>query len=913
MTNNSLLAQRYAFLLLGYFGTGYILSNISFNSQIVPVWLPAGIALSAVYLWGYKLLPAVFVASIIFNFSVLPNFEVSQILSELGFQNILIASGATLQTFVGAYILNRWIGNPIKQAESKKTISFIFFVGLFVNLISSNIGTLSLTLLNDLFSWDAYLLNMMYWWLGDSSGVLIMTPFLLSLYTVNDEQQDSSQPKYMVVNSVSILFVAIVMMTWLFVEDSNQNADSHIDSNIKTIENAIYRKITTNVAKLQQLSHSIQLQDDLKKSDFLMLSDDFLAIDNSIKALSWNPLISQDKLDAAQQLLAREYSDGEHIKGDPLSEDDPIVYVQYINPIEGNKQAVGFNVYSNPLRKLTIDSILNTYQPAATQILQLVQNDFFDPSFLVFYPVLKPGHDIDDPTKNHITGFATGVFSVSKIIEMALTKEQRHLFEYELFEFGEEHPFLTSKNFQDVNTLKTSAILNLNMLNQIWKMKIFVNEANLILFKNRSYLVLFILQFTLVVIFISLILMMNNRQVVLDRLVLQKTKSLSLAVKEAKHANEAKSRFLANMSHEIRTPMNSVVGFSRLANKSDDIDEIKSFVNKIEISSDIMMNVVDDILDIAKIESEKLKLSEEDFDLKIILQKVSVIFKAQAEQKSINWLINDNLPDGVLYKADKTRLQQIIMNLCSNAIKFTDSGSITLSADAKMQRNGVAEVKIGITDTGIGMTPSQLRHIFTPFTQADDTTSRKYGGTGLGLAISKQLSELMGGQLTAKSQISKGTYFELSCPLKISTKHGHEKLKTQQSVPTVDISHLKILVAEDNKINQLLVTKVLEEFAITPTVVENGALAVEAAKREPFDAILMDCQMPVLDGYEATKQILMTPDLNNMRIIALTADVDVLSKSKAQDFGFSAHLSKPIDVEKLYECLAEVVRHSKHK
>ncbi|MDC2890592.1 MASE1 domain-containing protein [Psychrosphaera algicola] len=126
MTNNSLLAQRYAFLLLGYFGTGYILSNISFNSQIVPVWLPAGIALSAVYLWGYKLLPAVFVASIIFNFSVLPNFEVSQILSELGFQNILIASGATLQTFVGAYILSRWIGNPIKQAESKKTISFIF-------------------------------------------------------------------------------------------------------------------------------------------------------------------------------------------------------------------------------------------------------------------------------------------------------------------------------------------------------------------------------------------------------------------------------------------------------------------------------------------------------------------------------------------------------------------------------------------------------------------------------------------------------------------------------------------------------------------------------------------------------------------------------------------------------------------
>lgn len=878
----------------------------------MPVWLPAGIALSAVYLWGYKLLPGVFFASFIFNFSVLPNFELSQLVTVLGLQNTLIALGSTLQAFVGAFILKRWIGDPTRQVDSIKTVYFVIFVGVLINLISSNIGVLSLTIFNDFFKWDAYLLNMTYWWLGDSAGVLIMTPFLLSLYTTKDEQRVSSTRNYMVIISVSILFCVTVLMTWLFVEKSNQNADTFISSNVKSIENAIYRKINTNIAKLQQLSQSIQMKTDLKKSEFVALSNEFLAIDSSIKALSWNPLISQDQLDASLQVLAKEYRNGEYIKGDPVNKNDPIVFVQYINPIEGNQQAVGFNVYSNPQRKLTIDSILDSYQPSATQILQLVQNDFFDPSFLVFYPVLDAGHSINDIANKHIVGFATGVFSVSQIIEIALNDEQKQLFDYQLFELGEQHAFLTSKNVTDVTDQKAYDILNLNILNQTWQMKIMVNEWFLVLFKNRLFLVLFVLQFALVAIFISLILLMNNRQVVLDRLVMQKTKSLSLAVKEAKHANKAKSRFLANMSHEIRTPMNSVVGFARLANKSDDINEIKSYVNKIEISSDIMMNVVDDILDIAKIESEKLKLSEEHFDLKSVLENISVIFKAEAELKSITWQLNDNLPDGQFYKADKTRIQQIIMNLCSNAVKFTDKGSITLSAEAKTKPNGIAELKIGVKDTGIGMTTSQLKHIFTPFTQADDTTSRKYGGTGLGLAISKQLSELMGGQLKVESKISSGTYFELCCPLKISNKFELEKNSEKKMALAIDIGHLKVLVAEDNKINQLLVIKVLEEFSITPTVVENGELAVKAATEEIFDVILMDCQMPVLDGYEATKQILMTPSLQNMPIIALTADVDILSKSKAKDVGFTAHLSKPIDVEKLYDCLVDVARRSMH-
>jgi len=904
----------YVIFFLSYILSGHLLSTISFQSQVVSIWLPAGIALIGCYLWWWRFFPAVFFASFIFNFSIIPNFESSLIFSLVGVQNAIIATGSMLQAIVGASLLRYWLGNPLEQWNNSKTIYFVLIVGILTNLISSNIGVYSLSIFNPSYHLEEFQLNMIYWWLGDSLGVLFIAPFIFSLLHFKHLKIHQRKARITILSSVIILFTVTVLITQFFVTKLSIDSQKLVIKETKIIENGIHRQINGGINQLRDLAIFIQNTPSVNKESFHKHVSSIYENSPAIKAMSWNPIISQQQKLSHENGLMQIHSNNASIKGKPLLINDPIIYVKFISPEKGNEKAIGFNVYSNPSRKQTLKSAIESYQPKATPIIQLVQSDKKEPAFLLFYPVFEQYNDEKNINNKRLKGFATAVFLAEKMLINAFTKQQQKLFYYEVFEQGKQQWFLTNTEHTE------SAALTLlddsehftdtfSVAGQKWNFNLLVNKEFLVHKQIKEFLVLYIFLVVIVITIITSLLMMNNRQLALDNLVNQRTESLKIAVQDANHANKAKSQFLANMSHEIRTPMNSVVGFARLAQDSTDVKEIKSFLDKISISSDLLLHIVNDILDISKIESSKLILNKDVFDLHIVLKRIYSIFEVQASVKNLSWHLNDNLPEQMFINGDQTRIEQILMNLCGNAMKFTQHGSVTLTAELLNQFDNKSHIKIQVKDTGIGILEKNIANLFDPFTQADASTSRDFGGTGLGLTISKKLSQLMAGDIKISSVKGQGSIFTFTCHLSIANPPSTQitsKIKRVKMCQE-NMSKLKVLVAEDNRINQILIDTILKKLGIDATIVENGQLAIDHIKQEHVDVVLMDCQMPVLDGYQATKIIRSFPEFSNLAIFALTADVDTRSKERAMSIGFDKHLAKPIDVVELTESLQSVL------
>ena len=909
--------RLYLVLFISYFLSGHLLSLISFQSQVVPIWLPAGIALVGCYLWWWRFFPAVLLASFIFNCSVTPNFELAQIFSNIGLQNLFIALGATLQAGVGAALLHFWLKNPFKQTKTINSIYFIVFIGILVNLISANIGVYSLSVFNPAYGIDGYYLNMVFWWLGDSLGVLLAAPFLLCILNLDDIAVSQHKARVIIIWLVSALFLIIIMLTKLFVGNSNINAQALIKNETKVIENGLYRQINSSINQLKQLAIFVQNTPEVTHSEFHQVVQRIHQNTNVIKAMSWNPLINQSQVTQHEAELANIYQQEIKISRPPLVKTDPIIYVRLISPEEENSKAIGLNVYGIPSRKATLNAAMVNYQPQATQIIQLVQSEQKEPAFLLFYPVFEQYLVKESETIKRLKGFVTAVVLANKIIANTINEQQNKLFFYQVAEQGQSDFFTSNiNNNEQFNSVKGDDYTQtFDVAGQVWQITLFTNKHYLVQQQNKDFLILFLLLVIIVTTIITSLLLMNNRQFALEDLVTKRTKSLEKAVADANYANSAKSQFLANMSHEIRTPMNSVIGFAQLAKASDNLAEIKSYLRNIDISSDLLLHIINNILDLAKIESEKLYLVSEPFDLHIVLSRIYSLFEVDATNRKLTWTLHDNIPKDLYFKGDQTRIEQILMNLSGNAMKFTKHGGVSITADCLEQTADNAQLKITIQDSGIGISQQNIDKLFSPFTQADDSTSRDFGGTGLGLTISKELSKLMAGDITIVSEEGKGTTVTFTCCLTLSAVAPQQTDDTSAMLSPADlndnqaltISSLKVLVAEDNRINQKLIKTILSRLGINAVIVENGQLAVERVQEEAFDVILMDCQMPVLDGYEATKQILAMPQFSNLPIIALTADVDTRSKEKALATGFVKHLAKPINIKELTESLTAVL------
>jgi len=382
---------------------------------------------------------------------------------------------------------------------------------------------------------------------------------------------------------------------------------------------------------------------------------------------------------------------------------------------------------------------------------------------------------------------------------------------------------------------------------------------------------------------------------------------LDKAKKRADEANLAKSRFLANMSYEIRTPINGMLGFLQLLQAYPMSGEQKELIDGAKLSSNMLLHVVNDILDFSKIEAGKLKLEQISFNLKEMVEESMSIFRPNAMEKEIE-LITDIQKDLPLYViGDPLRIRQILYNLLSNAIKFTQKGRVELRLKGLVDEDEQVLLTFEVEDTGIGIAEDRLDLLFESFSQSDVSTTRKYGGTGLGLTIARELVTMMDGDIHVNSHYGKGTVFTFSLRLQLS-KAMIKQDRSESTEDTIEadevalsfIKQPRILVVEDNKINQKLIVKMLASKNLMCDLVCHGKEAVEAIIQKTYDIIFMDCQMPVMDGYEATKRIRQIEDgQRRTKIIAMTANTLESDQKKCMDAGMDDYISKPIDYHAL--------------
>jgi len=378
-----------------------------------------------------------------------------------------------------------------------------------------------------------------------------------------------------------------------------------------------------------------------------------------------------------------------------------------------------------------------------------------------------------------------------------------------------------------------------------------------------------------------------------------------LATRKAENAVKAKQQFLSNMSHEIRTPMNAIIGFTKVLLKTEVNAKQKEYLSAIKTSGDALIVLINDILDLAKVDAGKMSFEQIPFRMELTTFAMLHLFEAKIQEKNLKLKIeyDQDIPKVLL--GDPVRLHQIILNLVSNALKFSNKGCITMAVKLITEDEIAAKIQFSISDTGIGIEKTKLGKIFENFQQATSGTSRLYGGTGLGLAIVKQLVESQGGKVSVQSEVGVGSTFsfELIFP---KTEIG---IENELELPELDLElkHIKVLVAEDIPLNQLLMKTILDDFGFEREIAANGKITIEKLEKGDFDIVLMDLQMPEMNGFEATEYIrnILKSDIP---IIALTADVTTADLSKCRAVGMNDYIAKPVDERVLFSKILNLVR-----
>ena len=395
--------------------------------------------------------------------------------------------------------------------------------------------------------------------------------------------------------------------------------------------------------------------------------------------------------------------------------------------------------------------------------------------------------------------------------------------------------------------------------------------------------------------------MLEDLTATLENKVVKRTLELEQALAHAKEATDAKSQFLATMSHEIRTPMNGVLGMTELLANSPLTEEQKQLLRVLQSSGRTLLTLIDDILDFSKIEVGKLELESIPIDVQSFLADLRDTFTIQAQARGLELILSptNDLPPTI--NGDPTRLRQVFSNLIANAIKFTHQGYVVIGVKRNVEGD---EYEVSVKDTGIGVSEEVQNRLFTAFTQANTSITRQYGGTGLGLVISAMLVKLMGGRIWLESELGSGSTFRFT--FKASSVLGESTLAKALAAPAQDMGHLRVLLAEDHQINRLLVSKILNRVNISPDLACDGLEVLACVQRKSYDVVLMDLQMPNMDGLTATQHIRADALIQQPYIIALTANAFAEDKAKCYAVGMNDFISKPVSIEGLVNALSRV-------
>lgn len=1032
------------FTALSYFVAGWLGQLFAVPPGYATViWPASGIAIAACLLAGYRAAIGVFIGSTLINVAITYDQTQQWVFSV----SMLIALGSAIQTAVSYALVRRVIGTPLELHNVRHVLYFILLAGPLGCLISATVGT-SVLLYFSIVPIEQASLNWLSWWLGDSVGVLVTVPWLVVLFRRQFKVYYDHPGRLIAALCLVALITGIVSTYTAYFELKKQHHT--FQNNAELDSTLLSERIKNSVDILYGLSGYVRGSGQIYDYEFYEYSENLLRRDRAIKALSLNHVVSPRELDRYEALMSDMYTQPFQVKerndeGEliPVTSRDRYIPVGIIYPAQANVKALGYDVYSEASRRAAIDEAIRLNSAYPTPAIQLVQESL---AILMFLPVYEG---------QRLSSLATAMFDVEDLSQRVLGRHRNGTTQVYLIDrridtdpyviAASDNADLSDQALLQGLEQQTFPVMSRSIIPvgaHHWEL-VHVSSTYFIEQPWGTHFVLVAGGFVAGLLgWVLSLIFCHAAQI--ERQVKIRTKELSQAnaalrdygeqlrqaTESAQEANLAKSRFLANMSHEIRTPLNGLLGSMTLLQSKSLSYEEKKLVDLALQSGDSLMTLVNDILDLSKIEAGELVLEDDYFDIQSLLEDVSSLMYAKAQEKGLRLIAPQTLLPEMQIKGDRLRIRQVILNLLGNAIKFTEPGG---QVQLQAQYEGVPDkteqrlLTITVKDTGIGISDGLQRRLFQRFKQADTSTTRRYGGTGLGLAISKELIDAMEGNIGVESQLGQGASFwftlsvvtkeqpALTLPESLVSAPNVALLSDNQSdmaylkaiwhalgvelavhrtlteAPAADLwlldqsrlsepavlAHLrqpnhpcvllsepgdvlalegihaprvdkpiqrfallsavatamspasnpllatnslatsmatfgdtaKVLLVEDNLTNQIVAKGLLGLFGIVVDVAENGEEAIKQARSQRYDLIFMDCQMPVMDGYEATEHIRLFDDQAatsaQVPIIALSANAMKGDDELCFDAGMNDHVAKPIAKERLEAVLVK--------
>lgn len=1022
---------------LGYFLAGWLGQLFAVPPGYATViWPASGIAISACLLFGYKAVFGVFLGSSLINVAITfsNNGQIALLVP------MLIALGSSAQTAFSYFLIRHFIGEHFKFYSIRHVLYFILLAGPIGCLISATVGTSVLSGFGILPEGEAFL-NWLSWWMGDSVGVIVLVPWLAVIFRKHFSVYYDRPARVIVALMIVALMTILITTSTAYFELNKQRQAFQNDAELNST--LLSERVKNSVDILYGMAGYIRGSGVVEGYEFYEYGENILRRDRAIKALSINHVVQGSDLDRYETQMQSMYDSSFRVMQrdsdgnlETVSDRSRYVVVGVIYPLKGNAKALGFDVYSEASRRDSIDEAIRLNAAFPTPAITLVQNS---KAVLIFLPVYSGAQ---------LHSMATALFDIRDLSERVLGRHSTGSTEVYLTDRRpRQEPYIITAS--DNATLSAEQLFSgleedaFPVVNRSvipvgahhWEL-IHVSHTSFIEQPWGTHFVLVAGLFVAGLLGWVLSLVFSHAAQV-EKQVTERTKELSeandalresgeklrQATHEAQEASLAKSRFLANMSHEIRTPLNGMLGSLTLLKSNELSTEQRNLVTLAHQSGDALLDLVNDILDLSKIEAGELELDYRPFNVQDLLEDVASLMYIKAHEKGLRFSVPETLLPEVTVISDRLRVRQVLLNLLGNAIKFSDSGnSVRVVTAMDWEGDSRANLTVRVIDTGIGMTESVQKRLFSRFKQADASTTRRYGGTGLGLAICKELVGALGGEIGVESVLGEGATFWFTIPVEIEHKHQDVKrgfsaeitcaclvsengedasylsvllaqfgidLEVRSDLPVVgrpdclllvdqapsqamaqrihalnmpcirlfsqgvegtedshinvlykpvhrhalwdalehlmvsqppDISttdvevteckqdkKVRVLLVEDNLTNQIVAKGLLELFALEVEIARNGQEALDTAREQHFDLIFMDCQMPVMDGYQATRELRMfandTATPSDVPIIALSANAMKGDDELCFAAGMNDHVAKPISKQ----CLQEVL------
>ena len=918
LRHNAYAAMSYA--LLGFLG---LLLAIP-PGYASPVFPAAGLALALILVSGYRMLPGIWIGSLGLNIWVAwSQNDLSQDSISVA---VFLGMGAMLQAAIGAWLVRRFIKDRWQMLMREQEIFTFFLLGGPLScVISASVAQLTLYFSGAIgaadISWSWW-----NWWAGDTFGVLVFAPLSLAFLG----QQSCWKTRKVVIAPITLILVVLIVTGFVNTAKlENRQQQAEIQSIGQNIAFQLQERFNAYNETLSALRRLVELNPDMGFRQFDYFTQEILKESQGIAGFSYNYFVrDRDRMHFEQTQSVNASGKPFHIteldaQGEltVASKRPEYVVVTYITPLESNRKAVGYDIYSNPIRAEAIDRARHSGRPAATGLINLVQDQQNKAGILVLHPAYRQNFDRNAPEHPpEFIGFVVGALKIPDMVNSAAGNVSTPGIVFQLRDSagqpGNQLLFSSAPGIAANTNLDWRTTLT--MADRSWELTISPDVDWLNAHRPWQAWALSFAGLLVASMLQLLMLVTTGRILLIQETVDEQTaqlransEALRLAKVAAESANLAKSQFLATMSHEIRTPLNGVLGMAHLLQMPGIKDNQRlDYARVIITSGNNLLTILNDILDLSKIEAGQVQLESHVFDPKQLMLETAALFAESANMKGLALDVIWHGKPRMRYRSDPVRISQMLANLVNNAIKFTPQGFVRIEARELGSEAAETMLEFVVTDSGIGIPADKHDRLFKPFSQVDASTTRQYGGTGLGLSIVHNLARLLGGSVGFESQEGKGTriWFRIRAnPVSADDMSdlAATDAKISGAVPVRKTSPQAglILVVEDNAISRTVIVSLLENLGFRCKVVANGQEAVNAVMQGIQPAlVLMDCEMPVMSGYQATEKIRQWERENgrmHLPIIALTANAFEDNRQRCLAAGMDDFLAKPVNMNLL--------------